>query len=508
MPVSNSSYDLDTILPGVTEAYAALRSPSRSGLQTSTGSFYNHTLFGRDASMAAKFVSDFDHDIVVETIIALAELQGSQYNSRTQEQPGRIHHEFRDFRTWKSTFFERIPFIVLNQKWDIRDRRLLSYFSLDTTSSYIRLVHKHATRIDRAILDRSTTNHHGHTQTIEQSIVVAAEWIMDKVNDRGLVGEWRRNPWSLPFQTFQDSLYARRDRSLVNYTDFTTYVEVQALAADALYDMAHLLPRHEKAQIWRETALRMHQSMIHEFSNEDGFLASAIDSRGVVDVANVSAGWTLNTSLWDEMSIADRSHHIGAIVERLFSSGFLTNVGLRTRSRMVPDPVKHSVDYHGSETVWPMFSFMVVEGLRRHRLYELAQQLENRIINGLNATGGFPEFHIVRRNGSLILPAKSRFSPTLQVHMKPEQNIAFSVVPGVVMARRSIELGGKLAQLPWQAELEKRVLEKIKHIDRADPSSAIDAVGPVVHLHLRRWSAGLRTMYYFWKEKRRIDKNS
>lgn len=64
--------DMNTIIPGVVDAYAKLRSKEGRGLYTSRGRFFNHTIFGRDSSMSAKFVTDFDHEAAVEVITVAA----------------------------------------------------------------------------------------------------------------------------------------------------------------------------------------------------------------------------------------------------------------------------------------------------------------------------------------------------------------------------------------------------------------------------------------------------
>lgn len=503
MTYAADAENIDAIIPGVTAAYAALKTLDNTGLQTSTGSFYNHTLFGRDASNAAKFVSDFDHDIVKETIVALATFQGTENNPLTQEQAGRIHHEYRNFKTWEGTIFEKLPFWILGSKWGIKDDRLLSYFSLDTTASFIRLTHKHVSHIDAAILQKQVTNHHGQVRTVQESAEAAAEWIMDKIDSNGLIGEKQSNRYALPFQTYQDSLYARQNGELADYRNNITYVEVQALCADALHDMAHMLPDHKMSHVWRKTALRMQHAMLKQFADKQGFLASAIDSRGVVDVANVSAAWTLNTSLWAEMSQHDQQKYVTGIVEKLFSDEFLTAVGLRSRAKSTVDPIAKTLDYHGSETVWPMFSFMAVEGLRRHRLHGLANQLEHRIVNGLNAIGDFPEFIIVARDDTVIVPSGDKAMHRLDVQMKPERNIAFSVVPAMVMGHRAATKPRYSEPNVWQRELDERTLATIPRVARAEPSHAMNVIGAYEYRHLRRWSSTIRTMYYFWSQRRR-----
>lgn len=498
---------LEAVVPGVFDAYASLKSHDGMGLHTSSGSFYNHTLFGRDGSMSAKFVTDFDHAVAAETITALAALQGTEYNQRTQEEPGRIHHELRDFRTWKGKLSERMLFWPWHYAWDIEDKQLLTYFSMDTTASYIRLVHKYANHIDAAILLKKVTNHHGEPVTIADSLIAGAEWIMSKIGDNGVLSEQRANTWSLPFQTYQDSLttYARSDGTLADYRGPMSYVEIQAFAAGALHDMTEMFPEHELVHEWRETARRLQIALLDRFWDKDNkYFWSAFDRHGPIDVRNVSAGWTLNTSLWADMDSKKRASYIAPIVDKLFSDEFLTPVGLRTMSKDQASPLGEVIGYHSAEVVWPMFSFMVVEGLRRHRLYGLAEQLENRILNGLNTTGNFDEFFIVERDGSVVLPDRRGPDGTRLVQMPPEQRIAFSIVPAMTMAKRASYPNEHLPQTAWQKELESQILKKIPHVKRAAPNEALAVVGTVKRMRLKRWAGGWYSAKYFRSETRRM----
>lgn len=492
---------LDTVLPGVSSAYDALRSRDGRGLYTSRGRFFDQTVFGRDASMAAKFVADFDHEATLEIIAQLVALQGLEYNAKTQEQPGRIHHEWRDFRLWHGTVFERIPFWLLYRAWDIRNKQLLTYYSLDTTASFIRMVHKYATHIDASVLERRVRDKHGYAITVATALERAAGWLVARIDEDGLLSDARSSSYTLPVQTFQDSLYARRDGTLIDLANPVAYIEVQALAADALRDMAQMFPGHVDCSLWRTTATSLHRRVLEKFRTDDGFFAPAIDREGLVDVANISAGWILNTFLWRDMSETERETMITPIIERLFSDDFLTPVGLRTRAKSAPSPVDGVLDYHGSETVWPMFSFMVVEGLRRHRLYDLAEQLEKRIVNGLNVTGTFVEYHVVLRDGTFVIPGGGK---RLHVQMKPEKFIGFSIVPAIVMARRALAPPERKAQQSWQTQLETRILATIPHVERVAPNDAKVAVGPTQARRMVRWQAGIRTSYYFWRQRARV----
>lgn len=493
---------LEAIIPGVVTAYEALISRDGGYIETSAGSFYNHTLFGRDAGAAAKFVTDFDHGVARQTILALAKLQGVENDRRTQEELGRIHHEWRDFKLWQGSLVEKLLLWPWKYIWGGNNRRLLTYFAADTTAGYIRLVHKYAAHIDAGILDAKITDKSGASITIAQSVERAAQWLTAQVHG-DLFMTKRGNAFSLPFQTYQDSItaYSRMDGSLAKYQDFIGYVEVQAYAADALYDACHLLDANPHRHEWQTAKATLERGLYQTFwSDTAKFFAVCIDKKGPTDRLGVSAGWTLNVSSWEDLPDTERADKISGVVRRLFSDEFLTSAGLRTRAVSQSPLMPDLIEYHGSLTVWPMFTFMVVEGLRRHHLYQLAEQLENRLINTLNMSGHFDEFFILGRDGSLSLTSSDRQAKKAQAQMPPEQNIAFTVVPALTMAQRIIHPSEKMPQKPWQAELEAEILSHIPIVERVAPETAKRAAADVPKVRIVRTWANLRTAGYFVKE--------
>jgi len=501
--------ELNAIVPGVVEAYEALRTSHGTGIYTSNGSFYNHTFFARDSSMSAKFILDYDHALARETILALAAMQGTEHDAKTQEEFGRIHHELRDFDQWNGSFHARLLLWPVAKLWGMKKGRLLTYFAIDTTASFIRLTHKYASHIDRSILDETFTSRSGEVLTVAESLARASDWIVSQVDDEGVLYSLRTNKWSLPFQTPEDSTtsYARTDGSLANYRRGVSYVEAQVFAADALRDMAQLLDSHSNRKMWHETMQRMESALSTKFWNShDNYFASAVDASGQVDLRNISAGWTLNVSMWHVMSDEERAAIIGPIVTRLFSPEFLTPVGLRTRSILQKQPLAGVLEYHGSNTVWPMFNFMVVEGLRRHNLHRLAEQLQNRLINGLNASGNFDEFFMVNSKDELIRVRNNdhKAVQSLPIQMVPEQQIAFSVVPALTMAHRIWQQDAFPPQEPWQAEVESAVLAAMPQVSLVAPEDAIGAIGPVNYIRPRRPWGNIRTTIYFLKQNWRM----
>lgn len=493
---------IEEIVPGIIEAYGELTADNDLGTFTSGGLFFNHTFFGRDASMSAKFVADFDHQTALKVIYGLMKYQGTKNDPVTQEEPGRIHHELRDFSIWRGRLSERLVLLLVGRFWGMKNGVLKTYFSADSTANFIRLVNKYCHNIDTALLDKEV-DLGGRKVTVRQSLEAAADWLVSQVDSNGHLMT-RRVKRSLPFQTFQDSVtaYAWSDGLIANYRRPHSFVEVQAFAADALDDTSRLLSGQTgKIVSYKETAHRMRRALLSDYWDiEHRFFSSLLTERDrvlkLLDVPNISAGWTLNTSWWDEVATHDRIEKISDIVNRLFSDEFLTDVGLRTRSKYAYEPLGGTVDYHGAQTVWPMFNFMIIEGLRRHRMFRLAQQLEHRLINGCNVVQKFPEFFIVdKESGQMQLPIRDRSLPKITAQMIPEKNIAFTVVPLLNIARSTGEPVPKPAE-EWQKELEESVLSRITHMPLVAPQKAIDALQPR-KVYLKRSSALLRSVHRF-----------
>lgn len=509
MDITRYRDEIEAVVPGVLDVYDSLKTKNGMGIYTSNGAFYNHTFFGRDNAMAAKFVTDFDHQATRETIIALAALQGVKHDDRTQEAPGRIHHEFRNFETWEGGSLETFALRFFGSVWGADKKRMLTYFSADSTALYIRLVNKYVSRVDRSFLDVVINNQNDETFTVRESVVRAANWICGQVDSKSHFVAPRPNDRSLPYQTFADgaTAFPRTDGSLANFRRGIAFTEVQAFAVDALEDASRMVHDHPQRKIWQERAHAMRDALLSDFwDDKQQFFGSAIDKNGLVDMPTVSAGWTLNNSLWDEVPKKQRKEKISAIVRRLFSDDFLTPVGLRSRALHSDQPLPGVIEYHGRLTVWPMFSFMVIEGLRRHRLHKLAEELENRVINGINISGEFEEFLVVDGGGHLLRNVPGvEAEVRVDAQMLPEKNIAFTVIPALVLAYRAINRKRAWpSQEDWQKELEKEILGAIDKTEQLDPKAAAETVVAVVPTKFRRSRGNARTMAYFLDEMRRM----
>lgn len=488
----------DQIVPGVSEAYARLRDSHGHGIYTSLGSFYNHTIFGRDASMSAKFVTDFDYGTVWDTILTLAGEQGVNSSDMTQEEPGRIHHELRDYTTWRGGLYNRIGLRIAGLAWGARHKRLLTYFAADTTADYIRLVHKYWRIADHDILSRQVPQKDGRLVTLGESMYRAANWLVRQVDDNGLFVSKRSNRWSLPYQTFTDSVtaYTARDGRALNTARGHSFIEVQVYALDAIQDALEMLRDDARTAGWADIVQKMRRVPFELFwdTTYDNFSAAIVPSGDTIqraDGAMITNGWTLNASFWHEMPDTEYRDYLQKIIRRLFRDDLLTDVGIRTKSTDAREPLGRDIDYHGSRTVWPMFNFMVIEGLRRHGFYRLAKQLENRVLNGINAIGNFPEFIIIDHDLTIYrADKKARLRRGGQ--MVPEQNIAFTVVPALTMARRRLDGETIVKPDDWRIGFEDEILRTIDAIELLPSADARTAL-PVVPLRILRTWSGVRS---------------
>ena len=112
-----------------------------------------HALFGRDSLICALQVLPAQPDVARSTLRALAALQGRRDDPETDEQPGKILHEYRpDAPTWHT-----------EHGWPVRDGELRYYGSSDSTPWFLVLL---ATLGDEAL-----------TVELEPAWRAAGEWL-------------------------------------------------------------------------------------------------------------------------------------------------------------------------------------------------------------------------------------------------------------------------------------------------------------------------------------------
>ena len=448
-----------------------------NGVRTSMGSNYNNAIFGRDSSLVGDILSDINPHITHNIILALARLQGVRDDKFSNEEPGRIHHEYRKYSHWEANVIKKTIFKAVGYLWGGDRDHVVTYFSMDSTPLFVLMVADYAKKKPE-ILDMTVTRYDGNEVTIRQSAIDAAAWMMRQVNEDGLVEVGRGNFFSLMNQTWKDSPtgYIRPDGRPLDITYPVAYLEMQGLIAESLTRLAHLLPKEVFTEEWRTVAHGVRRATLVRFWQVDEqYFASAIQATEhgdeIVTTIESDPGWLLNTSLFDHLELKERQKYVGGIVRRLFSPNFITDAGIRARALRYRKRLAMA-DYHGSYTTWPIDSYMFARGLRRQNFPLLADQIDARIIDAINKSGNFYEYYFVDANERVVYDPDAAKSPfqrvegrritTLIPAMMPESNIAWTVALGLELRHEEHLKKVARKQERWQKKLEVELLSSIK----------------------------------------------
>jgi glycogen debranching enzyme len=205
------------------------------GLDTSGGLLFNNSLWARDRVITALDLIDHAPQAGVETVLALAALQGTRHRVLSEEGPGRIHSEHRDLRAWQAPLWLKALFgLAISTIWGGTPLGYTTYFSSDSTPLFILLVAALAQR-EPSILDETVVRKDGRPATVLDSVIEACGWIEEHLSPDGLVEVGRSNPLALQ-QVWKDAPTSNFDERgrMPNVLRPMAYLDVQALAAEAL----------------------------------------------------------------------------------------------------------------------------------------------------------------------------------------------------------------------------------------------------------------------------------
>ncbi len=448
------------------------------GLSTSLGANFNNTIFGRDSLIAARELHSYDPKVTHDVILKLASLQGTENSRLSDEAPGRIHHEHRNFQTWQTeSKMAKIAFQLVSYAWGGNSKEMTTYFSLDSTPLFILLVTDFA-KEKPEILGEKVTRNDDQEITIKQSLIDATQWVTEHIDDSGLVKIGRRNITGLLHQTWKDSPtgYIKDDGKMANIFKPIAYLDIQALAANSLTAAAELINESGSGQAekWQNAADTIVKNTTDKFWMEDQqFFASAIniDEYGKqqrLQTIQSDGGRILNTNFFDNLPEADRVKYVTGITKKLFSNDFLTDAGIRSRALQYADK-SDVADYHGALVSWPIDTYLTAKGLRKQELPKLAEQLESRMLNAVHMSGNNYEFFYVTSEGEVLLDPeaakqKRPGAKNIPVQMYPDSNAAWTVA-----AVHAIESSNKQSNTDsdketWQSQLEEEILSSIKNV--------------------------------------------
>ncbi|HEX6753898.1 MAG TPA: hypothetical protein VF093_09990 [Solirubrobacterales bacterium] len=317
-------------------------------------------------------------EIARSTLRALAALQGSREDPGTDEEPGKIVHEW----------WPRAPRRFREAGWPVRAGELRYYGSADATQWFLVLL--------ASLGDRSLT------RELKPSWRAAAGWLERALaRGGGLVRHGpRRAPGGLAQQGWRDAEDpadpAHHGAGILDPTGGAPEppladADTQAVSVVALRALA-VLSGEER---WRTTAEKLSAAIGEAFDPET--VAVAAGGKRVPGVGS-QLGWLLWADALPQPARAEAA-------ERLCRPDVFTPWGLRTLSS--EDPLYAADAYHRG-AAWPFDSWLGWGGLRATGETEKAEQLRLGILEAIETIGQAPELFAVSPDGPRLIPIANR----------------------------------------------------------------------------------------------------
>jgi glycogen debranching enzyme len=312
-----------------------------SGLIPYAGIPWYVTPFGRDSLITALQLVPFEPEIARGTLRFLARHQGAVDDDFTDQQPGKILHEYRRGELAEC---REIPFIPY-------------YGTVDATPLYLMLLAEYLRWTGDVALARE----------LWPAAERALDWILGPgaPDADGYLKYLRRSPAGLENQGWKDSRDAIMHASGALATPPIALVEVQGYQYAALLsaaEVAEAIGRDEVPQALRERARFLRDRFEADFwLPQEGFYALALDGDGrPCRVISSNPGHCL----WTGIVAPARAE---TVAKRLMSEDMFTGWGIRTLSAR--ESLYNPMSYHNG-SVWPHDSAIAAIGMRTYGFTE------------------------------------------------------------------------------------------------------------------------------------------
>lgn len=446
------------------------------GIQASNDKLYKWAIFGRDSLIVGLDLVPYYPALSARILISLARLQGKIVNPVSEEEPGRIHHEYRNLSIGGELIGPEQAAILheLAAKWGGTNTEMCYYGTVDATPQFVRLIAAHVRHHGPEVLSIQIVHRDGSTVSLAESALAALAWIRRRIgsSELGLLEFCRTNPQGHAYQVLRDSQtsYLHEDGTLANSDLPVASIDVQGLAYDALMDGAELFPSNSNRSRWLEQAANLRNVTLQQFWMPDrqGF-AMALDSPALgalprqVRTATSLPAELLDTRLFDNLPEHVTQLYVSSIVREMFDPEFLTDVGLRMRGRKYAGLMPYW-DYHGSKASWTVDSNFFARGLRRQGLDPLAEEIEDRFMNGINISRECVELWYVDTDGRVIyFPTSASGHHEVPTTNMPENTQAWTVSAGLraLLAQDAVPP----APIGWKGDLTAEIQSRLQ-----DPS--------------------------------------
>lgn len=350
-------------------------------------------VFGRDALRVCEFVGDYFPRLRQATILSLARAQGVEQRNESEEEPGKIVHEWRD------------PTDPVAQRITTESGWGWPYYgAVDTTPLFISEIIR-SFDSEPSVLATEVVRLDGQRYALADSLVRAIDLVCRRVDGDpdGLLTYHRMNPNGIENQTWRDSWdsLSHKDGSLPNWKRPVAALDVQVLTYEALTAVAQtfhlgILGMQQTAEELAGRADRIRNSIFRRFWVDDGnngFFAAALD------FSESGVRRALRTKISDMGHVLASSLLIGdspkirecreKVVRCLFSPGLLCSAGIRS---LHADEVRYWPGGYHTGNSWLWQTMQIADGLERHNLNLLAGELRRRCWRVYRRTGLLPEF--------------------------------------------------------------------------------------------------------------------
>ncbi|MEU0373989.1 glycogen debranching N-terminal domain-containing protein [Streptomyces sp. NPDC006283] len=300
-------------------------------------------LYGRDCLLTSFFALPYRPELAAASLTALAAVQGAEYRTERQEEPGRILHEMRH---GELAHFGDVPYGRY-------------YGAVDSTPLFLSLLHAYTQQVTDDALARR----------LEPVARAAVEWMFRDggLGDRGwLVYSSDAEAGGLANLNWKDSVGAICFRDGTPAEGLVAVAEAQGYAYDALVRTAELArvswgdaPYADRlAAAADDLRRRFHRDF---WMADDHFPALALDGAGRrIDALASDAGHLLWSGILD-------AGHAAAVGRRLMEPDFFSGWGIRTLAAQ--QSPYHPLSYHRG-SIWPHDNAVIALGLARYGLAE------------------------------------------------------------------------------------------------------------------------------------------
>lgn len=323
-------------------------------------------LFGRDSLIVGLQLLPVRPDIAAAALRALAQRQGRRTDPATQEEPGKIGHEFRDAP----------PAAFVAAGWPSRGE--FRYFgTADATCWFLVLLD--AARDEQLVRE------------LDGAWRAAASWLRDQLDRGG--GLLRHGPGSqtggLTQQGWRDTNDPLIDQGGVLRPDGTVPrppladADTQAVTVAAIRALTRLAPDED----WADRLAMIRRLITRHFVPD----VVMLDADGPIAGPGSQLGWLL----WAD---AIEPEAVEVVADRLCDPNIATPFGLRTLASS--SPVFDPMAYHRGP-VWPFDNWLGWGGLRAAGRLREAEAIRLGVLSAVEQLGGFPELYAVTLDGAL-----------------------------------------------------------------------------------------------------------